>query len=217
MNPYVIFVVSLALLPVTGGAIAAGDTGETRVGVGYVFGTVTLDDDFGNELSADVTSIGLSLDHFTGQSGPAVGGFLGKTTLDDFELNGQALNLGSEDADVLGVRAGYRGGEYGAAQPVLFLVGQRVDPDEGESSTALGVQVGVEQTGASSRFGINGSYLNDDDGHTLSFGAGVTVFATEEFGLSLGAAYAFGETEIFGESVDTEEYGIRAGVELRFR
>ncbi len=65
MKPYIILVVSLALLPVTGGAIATDDTGETRVGVGYVFGTATLDDDFGNELSADVTSIGLNLDHLT--------------------------------------------------------------------------------------------------------------------------------------------------------
>ena len=208
--------VSLSLLAMPGVATAAGG-GETRLGIGYGFGSVTLDDDFGNELSADVTSTDLHFTHFTGESGAVIGGFYGKTTLDEFELNGQALNLGSADADILGVRAGYRGGRYGTAQPVVLFLAQRVDPDEGDSNTALGVQVGMERTGQSSRFGLNGSFLNDDDGHTLSFGANVTLFATEQFGFSLGAGYAFGETEIFGEKLDTEEYGIRAGVELRFR
>ena len=208
-------IAALSLTLTAGSAMA--QPGEVRVGANYGFGEQTLENDFGDELSADMTELGFNATYFGDESGPLIGARYAKLTADGYELNGESLDWGSDDGDILGIRAGYRGGRYGQAQPVIFAFANRVDPDEGTSSTSIGLAAGIEQSTEQFRFDLGGSYADDDDGHTITLGTDLVLFATEEVGFLLGASYSFGETEFWNEEVDTEGYQLRVGVELRFR
>lgn len=207
------FLVLIASLLVPAVSIAAG---EARLGAGLFIGAAEIEDDFGDELTAELQSTRFFGTYYFGESGPFLGIGLGKETADDIEINGQDAGVGSIDADTRGLTVGYRTGTLGEPQLLFSVALVEIEPDGGGTADATVISFGVERDFGNGRFTVVGNYSDGDDESSFGGLVGGTYYLTKEFGLFAQAQFASGETDLGGADADTSEFELGLGVELRF-
>ncbi|WP_420426805.1 hypothetical protein [Algiphilus sp.] len=189
--------------------------GDFRGALAYGIGAVSIEADGGDEVEADSSDLVIDGVYFLGESGPFLGARFSQAEVDDFEFNGESLDLPTLEVDTTSFVAGYRAGARGELQPFGSVRFSRSDSDEGDDDDAITFTVGVERDTGGGRFGVDLDYRNEDDFD--SFGLDVTgvIYVTEMLGLGATAGYSLGDGTFLEEDADTSSWVLGAAIELR--
>lgn len=192
------------------------EAGEFRGGLGCYLGGSTLEDDFGDELSGDVSQFDFYGKYYLGEAGPYFGLSIGQAEAGDYELNGSPLSIPDQESDTASLAIGYRFGKYGDPQLFISAAFLRMDSDEGDDQDTKSFFVGVEKSINKGRYSLSAGYSSGDDIDTYGVGVTGIVYLTEIIGLGAGANYSIGDGKLFGADVDVSSWVVGINIEFRF-
>lgn len=189
--------------------------GDLRGLVGYAIAGTSIEADGGDEVEADSSGFVIEGLYFFGESGPFVGARFSESEVDDFEFNGEPVDVPTQEVDTTSFVAGYRAGSRGAFQPYGAVEYSRSDSDDGDDSDDISFIAGVEKDTGGGRLGVAASYENGVDFDAFSLSATGVIYLTEMLGLGASAGYSWGDGTFLGEDADTSSWGLGVALELR--
>jgi len=195
--------------------------GDFRGLVGYAIADTSIEADGGDEVEADSSGFVIEGLYFFGQSGPFVGARFSESEVDDFEFNGEPVDVPTQEVDTTSFVAGYRAGSRGAFQPYGAVEYSRSDSDsdsdDGDDGDDDDISfiAGVEKDTGGGRLGVAASYENGDDFDAFSLSATGFIYVTEMLGLGASAGYSWGDGTFLEEDADTSSWALGVALELR--
>lgn len=193
----------------------SASAGDLRGLVGYGFGGVSIEADGGDEVEADSSQLVIDGLYFFGESGPFVGANFSQIEADDFEFNGESVDLPTLEVDTTSFVAGYRARSRGEFQPFGAVRFSRSDSEDADDSDDITFTAGVEKDTGGGRFGASVSYENGDDFDAFGLDASGVIYVTEMLGLGAAASYSVGDGTFLGEDADSSSWVLGVAIELR--